>query len=308
MSGLRTRRAFLKTAALATVGIPMVSRGAAAAKTGFEIGLVADAQYADIEAKGTRFYRASVARLGAAVEHFNGRDLAFCVHLGDLIDRDWRSFDEILRPLAGSRHRFHHLLGNHDFDVLDELKPQVPGRMAMQQRSGSFDHAGFCFVMLDTNDVSTYAHRTGSAEQAAAAQQLDRLKAAKAKQAQAWNGGIGPAQLAWIERTCSGARAAGRKVIFLAHHPVSPASGHVVWNDAEVLALIDRHPNVVAWLNGHNHAGAFGERHGVAYVTMRGMVETADTTAFATARILPDRLIITGHGREPSREWVFRKG
>lgn len=308
MSAGGTRRAFLKTATLATVGLPFVSRGAAAASAGFEIGLVADAQYADIEAKGTRFYRASLARLGAAVEHFNGRDLAFCAHLGDLIDREWRSFDEIMRPLAGSRHRFHHLLGNHDFDVLDELKPKVPGRLGMPRRYYTFDHAGFCFVVLDTNDVSTYAHRSGSAEQANATEQLARLKTAKAKQAQPWNGGIGAEQLAWLDRTCAAARTAGRKVIVLAHHPVSPSSAHVVWNDAEVLAVIDRHPNIVAWLNGHNHAGAFAERNGVPYVTMRGMVETADTTAFATARILPDRLIITGHGREPSRELVLRKG
>jgi hypothetical protein len=39
---------------------------------------------------------------------------------------------------------------------------------------------------------------------------------------------------------------------------------------------------------------------------MHGMVETADTTAFATARVLPDRLILEGHGREPSRELKFR--
>jgi hypothetical protein len=39
---------------------------------------------------------------------------------------------------------------------------------------------------------------------------------------------------------------------------------------------------------------------------MHGMVETATTTAFATAKILPDRLVLTGHGREPSRELVFR--
>jgi hypothetical protein len=36
------------------------------------------------------------------------------------------------------------------------------------------------------------------------------------------------------------------------------------------------------------------------------MVETLATTAFATAQVLPDRLVLTGHGREPSRELVFR--
>lgn len=302
-----TRRTFLKGAMTATAAssLPFVSRGATAA--GFEIGLVADAQYADVEAKGTRFYRASLDRLGAAVEHFNGRDLAFCVHLGDLIDREWRSFDEITKPLARSRHHFHQLLGNHDFDVLDELKTRVPGRLSMTQRYGTFAHGGFQFVILDTNDVSTYAHPVGSPERAAAATDLERVTAAKLTQAQPWNGGIGPAQLAWLDRTFTEARTTGRKVIVFAHHPVAPANVHNLWNDAEVLAVIDRHPHVVAWLNGHNHAGNFAERQGVPYVTMKGMVETADKTAFATAKILPDRLILTGHGREPSRELAFRK-
>jgi len=35
-------------------------------------------------------------------------------------------------------------------------------------------------------------------------------------------------------------------------------------------------------------------------------VETPDTTAYAIARLLPDRLILEGQGREPSRELKFR--
>jgi manganese-dependent ADP-ribose/CDP-alcohol diphosphatase len=112
--------------------------------------------------------------------------------------------------------------------------------------------------------------------------------------------------LAWLERTCTEARAAERKVIVFAHHPVIPAGPHNVWNSDEILALIDRHPQVVAWINGHNHAGAYGERKGVPYLTMHGMVETQRTNAFATARVLKDRLVLTGHGREPSREMKFR--
>jgi hypothetical protein len=92
----------------------------------------------------------------------------------------------------------------------------------------------------------------------------------------------------------------------LAHHPVFPEGPHDLWNAPEVLALIDRHPHVVAWLNGHNHAGAYGERKGVPYLTMHGMVETAASSAFATARVLADRIVLTGHGREPSREMKFR--
>jgi hypothetical protein len=301
---LLSRRRFLRTAAAAAAGAPFVGRGAT--RGGFEIGLVADAQYAGIDANGTRFYRRSLEKLAEAVEHGNGRDLAFCAHLGDLIDREWGSFDEILRPLGRSRHRWHQLLGNHDFEVRDELKARVPARLGMAGRHGAFDHGDFRFVVLDTNDVSTYAHAAGSAARRAAETELARLEAAKVRQAKPWNGALGAAQLAWFERECASARTAGRKVIVLAHHPVWPDNAHNVWNAAEVLAVIDRQPAVVAWLNGHNHAGAYGERRGVPYLTLKGMVETADTNAYATARILADRLVITGHGREPSRELKFR--
>ncbi len=294
----------MRMAVAAAASAPFVCRGAT--RNGFEIGLVADAQFADVEAKGTRFYRQSIGKLGAAVDHFNGRDLAFCVHLGDLIDREWKSFDEITKPLASSRHSWHQLLGNHDFDVLDELKSGVPQRLGMAWRYGSFVHASICFVVLDTNDVSTYAHAAGTSEKRNAERELARAKAGKLLQAQTWNGAIGPAQLAWLDRTCTAARAASQKVIIFAHHPVFPDNQHNLWNATEVLAMLDRHPPVVAWINGHNHAGNFAERNGVPFVTMRGMVETSDTSAYATARILADRLVLTGHGREPSRELKFR--
>ena len=298
------RRGFLKVTLLAA-SAPAILRGAVLA--GFEIGLVADAQFADVDDKGTRFYRKSLGKLADAVDHFNGRDLAFCAHLGDLIDREWRSFDEITRPLAASRHRWHHLLGNHDFDVLEELKAKVPERLGLEARYRFFDHREFRFVILDTNDVSTYAHAAGAPEQIAAAAELKRLQVAEIRQAKPWNGGIGAAQLAWFDRVCAEAHAARRKVIVLAHHPVAPHNDHNVWNSPAVLTALKNQPAVVAWFNGHNHAGHFADHAGVPCVTMHGMVETAAITAFATVRILPDRLVLTGHGREPSRELVFRK-
>lgn len=295
-----SRRGFIGAA----VAAPFIARGAT--RELFSIGLVADAQYADVPAKGTRFYRASIGKLAAAVEHFNRADLAFCAHLGDLIDREWRSFDEITRPLATSRHRWHQLLGNHDFDVLEAEKPLVPARLGMRWRHGSFVHGGFRFVLLDTNDVSTYAHPAGAPQRAEAERELTRLQAAKVRQAKPWNGGVGAKQLAWLDHELGAARLQGQRVIVFAHQPVFPDNDHNVWNAPEVLAVLDRHPPVVAWLNGHNHAGALGERHGVPFVTLKGMVETAATTAYAIARILPDRIVWEGQGREPARELKFR--
>lgn len=300
-----TRRTFIASTGALTMGIPNLLKAAPPPLA--SIGLIADAQYADVEAEKTRFYRQSVGKLGAAVEHLNRQELACCLHLGDLIDRQWRSFDEILKPLATSRHRFHHLFGNHDFDVLDGFKPRVPERLGLAKRYYHVDLPGFRLLILDSTEVSTYATVAGTPEHAAAAAALEKAKAAKLPQAQPWNSGLSSAQLEWFDRSCAEAAAKQLKVIAFSHHPVFPVHALNLWNSEAVLALVARHRHLVAWFNGHNHEGNFGIHDDVPFVNLQGMVETADTSAFATAELHPDRLILTGQGREISRELVFRK-
>jgi manganese-dependent ADP-ribose/CDP-alcohol diphosphatase len=298
------RRRFLRQLALGVAVAPFV--GCASRSEGLEVGIIADPQYADIPDRGTRAYRASVAKLGAAVEHFNSRPLDFCVNLGDTIDREWRSYDAILAPLAASRHRWEHVLGNHDFALLDGEKMLVDARLGVSARHRYFDRKGFRFVVLDTGAVSTYASVAGTPERSAATAELARVKARKLPQAQDWNGAVGPKQLAWFEGVAADASRRGLKVVVFAHHPVAPAGSYDAWDATEVLAGLGRHRNVVAWFNGHNHAGGFAQVEGLPCVTFHGMVETPDRNAFATARFLADRVILMGHGREPSRELIFR--
>jgi 3',5'-cyclic AMP phosphodiesterase CpdA len=301
---MMTRRNFLTSSATAAVAAPALLQAATAPL--IRIGLVADAQYADADPSLNRYYRDSITRLRAAVDHFNGLPLDFCVHVGDLIDRDWLSFDAILQPLLESRHQFHQLLGNHDFDVADEFKPRVAERLGMKQRYSWFDCGGFRFVILDTTEISTYAHPTGSPEHAAGLAELERLQTGNLPQAQPWNSGIGLGQLAWLDATCRDAGRAGLRVIVLAHHPLLPEGGYNVWNNHAVLDIIDRHHHVLGWFNGHHHAGAQAERNGVFFVTLHGMVDTAETSAYAVASLYPNRIELIGHGREPSRELLFR--
>jgi len=300
------RRQFLAT--LASTGAPFVWPGAPRAgdAPAVRFGLIADVQYADADEAGTRFYRQSVAKLTEAIAHFNQLDLAFCVNLGDLIDRDWRSFDTILAPVASSRHVFHHVLGSHDCEVAAAEKIRVPDRLGRTRRYDTIDHGAWCVVLLDTNDVSLYAHPESTPMHAGAEAALKALRATGAPQAQTWNGGVSDRQLQWFESTCQAAAEAGRRVIVLAHHPVHPDGAHNVWNAPRLLDVVDRHRNVVAWLNGHNHAGAFGLRNGVAYITLPGMVETRDTSAFAVLDVSADRLALVGHGRAPSHEIALR--
>jgi manganese-dependent ADP-ribose/CDP-alcohol diphosphatase len=302
-----TRRSFL--ASMAATGPVVTSCQRAVAATTpplLSFGLMADAQYVDAPAAGSRHYRASLGRLREAIGHFNTRPLAFVVHLGDLIDRDWSSFDRVFEPLAGSRHPVCQVLGNHDFDVADALKPEVPDRLGVPQRHHYFDRGNFRFVILDTTEVSTYAHPEGSPGRRAGEAELERVQAAGLRQAQSWNSGIGKGQLEWFESSCRDAQQGGRRVVVFAHHPVLPAGVHNLWNDDALLQALARQPNVIAWFNGHNHGGALAQLGALRLITVPGMVETADTNAFAVVDLYPNRLVLTGRGRAPSHEWDFQ--
>ena len=91
----------------------------------FSFGVLADPQYADIDARGSRFYRNSLAKLKAAVAELNKHELEFVVTLGDTIDRNYASFDDILPLYKPLKAPSKFVLGNHDFDMADEDKGKV---------------------------------------------------------------------------------------------------------------------------------------------------------------------------------------
>src|ERR1041384_4954719 len=173
-----SRRSFLA----ASAALPFIAR--AADKPTLRLGLVADPQYADIDPMYTRYYRQSIGKLTEAIDHFNGQELDFCVNVGDTIDQQWKSFDEMLKIFGKSKHKFYHLLGNHDFEVEQDLKAKAPGRLGMEKRYYSMTQNGFCLVMLDTNDVSVYAYPTNSKEFAQAFEELNEYAAARLPHAQ----------------------------------------------------------------------------------------------------------------------------
>ncbi|MEQ1828105.1 MAG: hypothetical protein ABL921_19250, partial [Pirellula sp.] len=121
-----------------------------------------------------------------------------------------------------------------------------------------------------------------------------------------WNSALSTRQIDWFEATCQSAALKNQRIIVFSHHPVFPENEHNTWNSKRILEVVAKHRNVVAWLNGHNHAGNFGIYQDVPFITLKGMVETKDTNAFATMQLMDDRMQLTGHGREPSREIVFR--
>ena len=262
----------------------------------FNIGIIADCQYCNDPGSGVRKYALSAGKLDRCVNHLNTLDLACVMHLGDFIDRDFGSFDVVV-PIYNRLHApGYHVLGNHDFSVADEKKAEIPTRLGLKSRYYDFVVKGWRFVVLDGNDVSFHAHPVGSPEW----NEAESYYETKAIDSPKWNGAVGADQLAWLDEVLAKAAEKGQNVIVYCHFPVHPQDVHNLWNASEVIAVLERHSSVKPYMNGHNHAGNYGLKNGIHYVTFKGMVDTKETS-YATVRVFGDRLEISGYGREENR-------
>lgn len=307
-----TRRNLIKAAgAAAFVGSHAASLEAEAQtelKGPFRFGVIADPQFAPVPNTygiRTRYYSNSVWKLSEAIAQLNQEKLEFVITLGDLIDRYWDSFHYVLPLYDDLRHDAFFLLGNHDFNVPDEYLPSVPHAARMSSTYYDFTRRGYRFIVLDGNEVSLFAPRKSDPKRALAEKRFADLKAGGAAQAQEYNGSLSDTQFAWLQQRIHEATSADQKIIVFNHYPVFPAHETNLWDCERVAKLVAHSPNVVAYLNGHNHAGNYGQLNGKHFVTFRGMVETATENAYSIVEVLPDRLEITGFGIQESRTLRF---
>mgnify|MGYP000383261743 CR=1 FL=1 len=267
----------------------------------FEIGIIADCQYCNCETAGKRFYRNSPDKLKYAVETLNTKKLDYTIHLGDFIDRDFKSFDAVLPIWNSLNMQKYHVLGNHDFSVSDSLKNESIKKMGIKNRYYSFTKNNWRFIVLDGNDLSFHgAISEIKKQQTDSLYQL--LQPKKLPNLQKWNGGLSLTQLNWVKNELETAKANNQNVGFYCHFPAAKdGEVHNLWNYKQFLALIDNYKNVKFYFNGHNHNGDYLLKNGVHHLTFKGMVDTEDMSAFASATITQDSIFIQGHGREPSR-------
>lgn len=268
------------------------------AKTGqlFSFGLIADPQYADAETAGNRHYRNSLKKLKNCVNELNAYDLSFTVTLGDMIDRNYSSFDKILPILNDLKAPVYNAIGNHDFSVEDKFKGEV--RRRLKNRKGYFDFSvgDFVFIVLDGTDLSTFSTTKDSKKHKLALAKHEELKAGGANNAATWNGGIGRRQLKWLEMKLKKATRADKKAILFCHWPLLPENGTQLWNNHEVLKIINNHECVAAWISGHHHAGGYHKSESIHHLTVKGMVETENTASYGIMEVYPDKLFLKGYG------------
>ncbi|CAN7208880.1 metallophosphoesterase [Rhizobium sp. LjRoot258] len=272
-------------------------------------GIVADPQYAARapDVRMNRHYAKSLAKLTEAIEVFNREDLSFVITLGDIIDHDFESFDDILPVFDILRHENFSLLGNHDFSVTADRLADVVIRVGLASPYYSFARQGWRFIVLNGNEVSTFAPPEGHPYRDIAARRLAELRAADAINAQEWNAMPSDEQFAWLSDQVKDAGATGERVIVMNHYPVYPPNEHDSWDRERIITLLTAHDNVAAYFSGHNHAGNFGTLDGCHFLNFKGMVDTETENTFAIVEIWADRMEVRGFGREDSRTLKLRR-
>jgi manganese-dependent ADP-ribose/CDP-alcohol diphosphatase len=259
----------------------------------FSIGAIADCQFADQPDLGERLYRLSPGKLEKAISHLNDNDLDYVIHLGDFIDKGWESFDTLMPITDELKHPLYHVLGNHDFSVADDKKALVFEKLNMPTRYYSFVHKGWRFIITDGNDISFQGWAKGSTNY----NEAKALHKNQYSDRETWNGALSDKQLSWIKSELELAKKVDEKVALYSHFPIFPANEHNLWNDNDVLSLVSSYAAVKLWLNGHNHAGHYGEYKGIHFLTLKGMVDT-EQTSYSKIDFLDDKIIVHGFGRQ----------
>jgi 3',5'-cyclic AMP phosphodiesterase CpdA len=238
--------------------------------------------------------RAFVARMNEVVRP----DLV--VNLGDDIEDESAAVDraryaEAVGLLRGCQAELVHVAGNHDtinLGAADLL--EVWGKPPGGELYGSFDRAGWHFLVLHTRERKDH------------------------------DVSLGEAQLAWAAADLA---AHPGPVVVLMHHSAADqdltgnrwfeGSPHLclVRERRKLRALLEAHGDVRLVLNGHLHWNHLDVIAGIPYVTVQSLVENLDddapgraAAAHAVVRLSAKRIVVEVGGAEPARYQFDHRG
>ena len=160
----------------------------------------------------------------------------------------------------------------------------------------SYVRNGWRFIVLDCTDIAYFSNSVHNYDTTQVNAYFE--KAIEKPNGKLWNSGIGEEQQQWLKLQLDSAQVAKQKVILFSHMPLRPIeNSHNMWNNDEILEIIENSPNVVAFINGHNHAGEYIFKNGIHYITVFGMVDTK-IGSYGILEIYQDSLVLKGYGNQ----------
>lgn len=274
------------------------------------IGVVADIQYdRELPDSKGRHYTSGVGRVTEAVAEFKQvKGLEFVANLGDMTNSNYPHYADISKAFGDMT--VHSVFGNHDFRparTAGEFREAAKIKGMEAPYYYAVVKGGVRFIFLNCSDVATHSAPADSPEGKAAKQWFDDLEEAGSPAAKEYNGGLGFAQLKWLDDQLSKSDRCGQSAIVMCHMLLLPLVGREsLWNNMEVIHMLEAHPSAKAVFCGHRHPGSYVLRNSIHYVNFLGMVE-GDQNRFAVVRITPgDKIEIDGFGDEPDRVLEMR--
>ena len=295
----------MKQLFLSLIAIIIIQTSYSQSESILKIGLVADPQYANNPTAGKRYYSESLWKLKEAIVTFNHEDVDFVQNLGDIIDKGWESYDSIIpvyQNLNPGIENFH-LLGNHDFAVDPSHLAKLLETLSMPDYYYSYVKKAWRFIILDATDYSYYSNSLHKHDTNQIYSYYD--KTAGKSNNYRWNSAIGKKQQDWLKQELDSARSLEQRVIVFSHMPLRPLdTSENLWNNEEIIEILEKSSNVVAFINGHNHAGNYIFKNGIYYITIFGMVDTI-INSFGILEIYKNSLELKGYGNQKTFHMII---
>jgi len=262
-----------------------------------KIGLVSDPQYCDCpnDLLFKRYYRNSIFKLNECIKTFNEKEVDFVISLGDIIDRDYESYDTMIPIYDKLEMEVFHTLGNHDYYIEDTLKKNVLEKLNLEENYYSFIRLNWEFIILDGTELAEY---TNYIHQNLEEEYLEMRNEIEGEiNDKNFNGGISDKQLEWLEDRLLNAELNNRRVIVCSHFNIFPyGTNHNLYNSRELKELLDKYKVVKGYINGHFHSGKYVEDNDKFYFNLVGMVHTEENNSYSIMEIYEDRIEIIGYG------------
>ncbi|ORC90185.1 serine/threonine protein phosphatase [Trypanosoma theileri] len=256
------------------------------------IGILSDIQYANKEEASRRHFRLSPGKVRHAVNEMNANrtHMDLVIHLGDTVNDNIEAhLPAIASLLKQLQYPFYQMLGNHDFQLVEEKKrDEVHRLLGMPARYYSLragEGGAFLLILLDGTDLSSYATKRGTARRAEAESMIRLFR--RRKSMRDFNGGIGDRQMRWLRSQLEYASSQNLVALVFSHIPMYPHGDLLnLWNDVEVVRLISQYPCVAAVITGHTHRWAYtalpvAHRDGnftIHFISFGGIVQSPFTS------------------------------
>lgn len=309
----------------------------------FSFGVLGDPQYVDAD-DGTNFegtkirrYRQSLQILSQACDSFDMQSTACNIILGDCVDgkagilgiQD-RCLQEILDlTVTKASDKWHFVLGNHEYYCFD--RETIMNKMIPLEQKQHCDPAklyydftpsiGYRFIVLDGYEISKmggasvyykeYAEALLCAKNPNYASGSNKWFQNMSKENSRYcpyNGAISVLQLEWLQKVLDKAMINNEKCIIFCHMPIyEKCSNHnnLLWNSEELLLVLQKCSNVVAFMAGHDHDGGYAiDESGIHHIIPPAPLECdPQEVAYGLFQVFEDHIKLNWTGKKPKKTY-----